>query len=317
VLVETGGGFHRVNHAYCEMTGYSEAELSQMGYQDVTLPEDYHIGADVIQKLMSGEADKARFEKRYVTKKNEIIIVSMTTSLLRDHGGDPLYFFTQIQDITEKKKYEKQLEASLVEKETLLKEVHHRVKNNMQMVQSILSLQADKVSEREYRQPLVESIHRIRIMSLVHENLYKSENISQLNLKHYFEELIQGIKRAFTLYESAIKLTVTIDTIPLDIDVVIVCGLIVNELVTNSIKYAFNPLESGKIWVTMKETKENWIELVVGDNGKGVPNGFDIEASDSLGLRIVRILVEGQLEGRIQMDQSQGLCFNICFPNKT
>jgi len=314
VLVEPGGRFYRVNQAYCEITGYSEKELLEMKFQDITIPEDHSIGPEIIQKLLNGEIEKAQLEKRYLRKNGVTIYVSLTTSLLKGRDGNPLYFFTQVQDITERKKADESMASSLAEKETLLKEIHHRVKNNMQMIQSIISLQVDRISDKENKQPLLDSINRIRMMSLVHESLYRTENLSRLNLKDYFDRFTQQIKKAYPLEDESIQLFVTVDPMVFDIDTVIVCGIIANELVTNSIKYAFNGLNGGDISIAFKEISPQQAELTVRDNGIGLPKDFDIQTSESLGLRIVRILSEGQLDGNLSLSQEGGVEYRVRFP---
>lgn len=316
VLAEPGGKFYKVNQAYCEITGYSEKELSRMTFQDVTLPDDYEATEDIIHRLIKGKSNKAQIEKRYIKKNGGIINVFISASLLKDGEGNPLYLFKQVQDITRRKIADEKLSASLVEKETLLKEIHHRVKNNMQMIQSIISLQADKIKSPKAKQPLIESINRIRVMGLVHENLYKTKDLSRLNLENYFNEFVGQINKAFDLANASIDLTVETDPLAIDIDTVIVCGLIVNELVTNSIKYAFSDSGSGKISVTLRKANSKEAELMVSDNGKGLPQDFDMDTTDSLGLRIVRILSEGQLDGSISMVQGSGLSYRIRFPLK-
>jgi len=316
VLVEPGGRFFRVNQAYCDITGYSEKELMEMQFQDVTYFEDHNIGPEIIENLINGVAEKAEIEKRYLKKNGNIINVSLSTSLLKDNTGKPLYFFTQAQDITDKKKADEKIAVSLVEKETLLKEIHHRVKNNMQMIQSIISLQADKITNEKNKQPLIDSINRIRVMSLVHESLYKTENLAQLSLANYFSQFAKQIENAFSLKEISIDLIVVTDPIDLDIDTVIVCGLIINELVTNSIKYAFPDSNGGTIIVGLKEIDSKEAEILVSDTGIGLPDDFDFENTDSLGLRIVKILSEGQLDGNLSVNQDKGLTTTIRFPIK-
>ena len=316
VLVEPNGKFFRVNQAYCKITGYSEQELLKMQFQDITVSDDYDAGSQVIEELIDGKSNKAEIENRYLKKNGKIINVSLSTSLLRDSNENPLYFFTQAQDITEKKRAEQKIAASLIEKETLLKEVHHRVKNNMQMIQSIISLQADKISNEKNKQPLIDSINRIRVMSLVHESLYKTENFAQLDLDSYFSEFAKQIESAYSLNETSIKLIIKLDPIVLDLDTLIVCGLITNELVTNSIKYAFPENKEGTIRISVKKISDEKAELAVSDNGVGLPEGFDIKKTESLGLRIVKILSEGQLDGTLSLNQNFGVLYTICFPIK-
>ncbi|THB75987.1 MAG: PAS domain S-box protein [Desulfobulbaceae bacterium] len=313
VLVQPNGAFYRVNQAYCTITGYSEKELMAKDFQDITHPDDHDIGPDVIKKLLDGKIDKAQLEKRYIRKDGRIIDVVMNTTLLKSEDGSPLYFFTQAQDITKRKALAQNLEDSLRDKETLLKEIHHRVKNNMQMIQSILNLQIEKTELAENKEPLLESINRIRVMSLVHENLYRSSNLADINLKEYFSDFLGQLSNAFNLVEKKIELQQDIAHLPLSIDTIITCGLIVNELVTNAIKYGFEQRVEGTISVDLKEVGNN-IELKVSDDGGGFKEEIDVNNSDTLGLRIVQILAEGQLDGIISVVNNNGVTFTILFP---
>ncbi|MCG8637705.1 MAG: sensor histidine kinase, partial [Desulfobacterales bacterium] len=171
-------------------------------------------------------------------------------------------------------------------------------------------------SNEKNKQPLIDSINRIRVMSLVHESLYKTENFAQLDLDSYFSEFAKQIESAYSLNETSIKLIIKLDPIVLDLDTLIVCGLITNELVTNSIKYAFPENKEGTIRISVKKISDEKAELAVSDNGVGLPEGFDIKKTESLGLRIVKILSEGQLDGTLSLNQNFGVLYTICFPIK-
>jgi two-component sensor histidine kinase/HAMP domain-containing protein len=216
-------------------------------------------------------------------------------------------------EIAERKRAEKIITENLKEKEVLLKEVHHRVKNNMQMIQSLISLQADKIKNEKHKQPLIESNNRIRVMALVHESLYKSENLSAIDLNRYFNELIAKIMRIYENPETVIDLSVHAAPLVLDIDKIMACGLIANELVTNSLKYAFGGRKKGRIAITLKKVDAHLAEFIVRDDGPGLPRGFDPKSTDSLGLRMVWILAENQLDGEIDVRQNQGLAYFVKF----
>ncbi len=216
------------------------------------------------------------------------------------------------KEITERKRMEENIIKSLQEKEVLLKEIHHRVKNNMQIISSLLGLASGTIKERKYKELFRDSQNRINSMSLIHEKLYRSENLTNIDFNEYIRDL------ANVLFQSRgvtgkIELTLNIEKISIGIDHAIPCGLIINELITNSIKYAFPDDRKGEIKVSLRLNDENMIELVVSDNGVGIPEDVDFRNSESLGLRLVTKLAEDQLHGKIDLDRSNGTEFNIKF----
>lgn len=218
-------------------------------------------------------------------------------------------------DMTFHKEAETKLQDSLHEKEVLLREVHHRVKNNMQMIQSLINLQARKVDNPEYRQVLADSKSRIKSMSLIHETLYRSENIANLDLKKYFQQLSRHLIKLYRKTTIRINIKYDIEPIILNMDSSIACGLIVNELITNALKYAFEGQKENNLMISLHNIdSEKQAELTVTDDGIGLPDGFDRLASQSLGLKIVQMLAVDQLRGTIETETSPGTKFIIRFP---
>lgn len=215
------------------------------------------------------------------------------------------------KEIADRKKAEGQALAMLQEKEVLLKEIHHRVKNNLQIISSLLSLQSGSSSEESIAKKFRDSQDRIRTMALIHEKLYRSSDLSHIDFAEYVGSLTTYLARSY-IVGGNIVIDLDIRDISLDIDQAIPCGLIINELVSNSLKYAFPVGQSGRISVSLTCVAGGY-ELTVGDSGKGLPPGFDFRASPSLGLMLVNTLVE-QLDGTIVLDGAQGTCFRITFP---
>lgn len=214
-------------------------------------------------------------------------------------------------DITEKKVAEKSLKESLAEKEVLLKEVHHRVKNNMQVISSILNLQSAYVKDPGTLQILKESQNRIKSMAFIHESLYTNKDFSRINFSEYITNLVQNLFRTYDVFDDTIKLELNIDKIYLNLDLAIPCGLIMNELISNSLKYAFD-IHRGGIIKIMLTLENEFVKLEVGDNGVGIPESIDIENTQTLGLQLISSLVE-QLEGDIKLDRTNGTKFIIKF----
>lgn len=217
------------------------------------------------------------------------------------------------RDITERKRDEEQIRSSLHEKEVLLREIHHRVKNNMQVLSSLLRLQSDFCKDKNVIEMFNESRNRIISMSLIHEKLYLSKDFTKIDLKGYINEMVNGLFQSYCLNKSKIALNIYVEDVPLGIESAIPCGLIINELVTNSLKYAFPGDRNGEIKIILRLAEENMIELVVSDNGIGIPKNLNMQKIESLGLHLVTMLAENQLMGKINMNLNNGTEFQIKF----
>lgn len=214
--------------------------------------------------------------------------------------------------IIDREQAQAQLKASLAEKEVLLKEIHHRVKNNLQVISSLLNLQSHSAGDRQTIQMFKESRNRIRSMALVHEGLYQSDDLGGIEFSHYVSSLTGYLLRSYGVDTGGVELTIDVDRVHLGIDSAVPCGLIVNELVSNSLKYAFVDGRQGHISIELHSVDNGRYELKVGDNGVGIPEGLDIGHTESLGLRLVSTLVE-QIEGTMDLDRNAGTVFTITF----
>jgi len=239
-----------------------------------------------------GQKTRVHYENRYSKmNENEVVIVS--------------------RNVTDTIEYEKRLIETVREKEVLLKEVHHRVKNNLQVINSILNLQSSYVKDEETLQVILESQNRIRSMAYIHESLYQTKDFSSINFHDYITNLIQNLVHSYDINRNKTKLDLKVEKVELALDQAIPCGLILNELITNSLKYAYPGEEGGEIKISVKEI-EGKIEIIVGDSGVGLPDGFKIEESDSLGLSLVDTLVD-QIDGELIIKTKGGTKFLITF----
>ena len=214
-------------------------------------------------------------------------------------------------EIAERKLVEEALNKSIKEKDVLLKEIHHRVKNNLQIVSSLLSLQSQYVNEPGSVELFKESQSRIISMALIHEKLYQTGDLTRINLSEYANELIGDLFRSYSVNTHLMKYQIESKNILLDINTAIPCGLIINELVTNSIKHAFPDNRSGEIKIDIQCHDGNCI-LKIADNGIGFPDDLDINDVKTLGLQLVTSLTK-QLDGTIKLDREGGTCFTIKF----
>jgi two-component sensor histidine kinase len=215
-------------------------------------------------------------------------------------------------DITDRKRAEEALRASLREKEVLLREVHHRVKNNLQLISSLLALQASRIEDAAAADVFTESQNRVRAMALVHENLYRCGDLASVRLAGHVQGLCAHLERSVRIDPERIVLDVAAADGTLDLDRSIRLGLLINELVSNALKHAFPDGRTGRIGVQLT-LWENWYILVVADNGVGLPRELDLGHSDSLGLQLVSDLTE-QLGGTLTLDRAGGTTITIRFP---
>jgi PAS domain S-box-containing protein len=215
-------------------------------------------------------------------------------------------------DITERKHAEERLRGSLREKEVLLKEIHHRVKNNLQVVSSLLSLQAGQMKDEQSRQALGECKQRVRSMALIHENLYRSGDLANINFGDYLAAVTNELVRSFG---RGIRTAFELEPILLSIDVAIPCGLIVNELVTNALKHGFPDGREGTVAVSLRKTGELSAEFAVRDDGVGIPPQVDLRSLKSMGMNLVLSLVD-QIGGTVTTEREGGTTFRVAFPLK-
>ena len=223
----------------------------------------------------------------------------------------------QLRDeMEERNKAEEQVKKSLGEKEVLLREIHHRVKNNLQIIQSMLNLQLPQIKDEKAIAQFKESQNRVYSMALIHEKLYQSESLSKIDFPEYIRSLTAYLFTSYGATGRAIRPRILVKDISLDVDTTIPCALIINELVSNSLKHAFPASrrgeETGEISIDMRRESGNSFLLTVGDNGVGLPEGFEIEKCDSLGLKLVVVLVK-QLAGTIRIGTDSGAEFKISF----
>ena len=219
------------------------------------------------------------------------------------------------REVEERLRAEEQLRTSLGEKEILLKEIHHRVKNNLQIIYSLLSLQFEHVQDEQVLDMLRDSKHRVRSMALIHEKLYRSQDLAKIDFGEYVNALTTDLLNSYTLSFSALNLKTRVDGVHLSVDTAVPCGLIVNELVTNCLKYAFPDAQEGEINIELQKNRGDEFTLIVGDNGIGLPKEFDFRNTDSLGLQLVNSLA-AQLDGAVELDRTNGTTFTITFMDR-
>ena len=219
------------------------------------------------------------------------------------------------KEIAENKQIQVRLEDSLQEKELLIKEVHHRVKNNMQVISSLLSIQAEGAGDDTYSDLLNESQQRIKSMALIHETLYQSKDLLKIDFQEYIETLTSSLGRSYTVPGVSVHVAVNVEDVELDLETAVPCGLIINELASNALKHAFHGMQGTGIIDISFVSNDCHYDLRIADNGCGLPDEFDPNKNMSMGLEIVSILTT-QLEGKLKSHNEEGAVFDIRFPRR-
>ena len=291
------------NHALLDIFGYNKSD----DISDLMIPSRYKNLDErkFISKKLKEEGKIKEYEVELLKKSQEPINILLSATM------DGNTISGMIMDITEAKKAEKQIKSSLHEKEMLLKEIHHRVKNNLMVISSLLNLQSRYIKDEASKNIFKESQNRARSMALIHELLYQSTDLKQIDFGYYIRTLTNELFRMYLNDQNRIKLNMDVEEVMVDINTAIPLGLIVNELVSNSMKHAFPNERSGEIYIEFKLDKGKYT-MVVADNGVGFPEDYDIQNTDTLALRIVNSLTE-QIEGKIRIERNNGTKFTIEF----
>ena len=294
--------------------GYTAKESLSLRVQDVLTTESYDRQRENLTKaLESGRREPTILELEAVHKDGHTVPVEIHANFILDERGNPLEIVGVARDITERKRVEKQIKTSLKEKEILLREIHHRVKNNLAVISSLLSMQANIVPDRVANLALQESQSRVNAMALIHETLHQSESLALVHLDRYVKGLIGNIVTALDGITGCINFEIDVRDVNLEINQAIPCGLIINELVTNALKHAFVDGQNGMVRITAGYTEESVVKLTVSDNGTGFSKDLDWKKSKSLGLRLISLMVD-QLHGNMNIKNNQGADITIKWP---
>lgn len=294
-----------VNEALANMLGYTREELIGTVGFDFLLEEDREYARET---FFSGKmiAATEHVELRLRRKDESIMWALLSVSPRYDGDGRLVEVTGFLVDITQRKAHEEEMARSLKEKEVLIQEIHHRVKNNLQVISSFLNLQVHYLPEGQDPQHLRSSQNRVKSMALVHERLYQNAEDHEIEMSGYLADLVQAVRSSVDTSDGRIAVRIDCDTIRLDIARAVPVGLIVNELVSNSFEHGFRDGRRGTIHIRMKRRSDGWLTLEIGDDGNGVDELADVTGSNSLGLQIVRALAD-QLNGRLTWNVDHGV----------
>ena len=299
------GYFIQLNPSWEKTLGWTTNELMSKPYMKFVHPDDQESTAEAVQKLADGQ-NVIEFENRYLCKDGSYRWLSWKAFPIY-----PEIIYALARDMTQTKEAEKQIQKSLAEKDMLLKEIHHRVKNNLMIISSLLNLQSGYIKDKASRDIFKESQNRARSMALIHERLYQSTDLKSIDFGEYITSLSNELFHTYVADSGFIVLEINVEDIFLDINTAIPLGLIVNELVTNSLKHAFPNSMKGKINIEFQSVDEHY-EFIVKDNGIGFPEELDYQNTESLGLQMVTSLTN-QIDGKIELDRNKGTKFKITF----
>jgi PAS domain S-box-containing protein len=275
-------------------------------------PKDVHIIKDGIKKILKSKTGfETELEYRILRKDGKTLYIAVHIRIPQKTKENNINVYGTIQDITDIKLTEKRLKESVKEKEILLKEIHHRVKNNMQIISSLLNIQTLYVDDDESINVLKESQNRVKSMAMIHEKLYGSKNFNKICFPDYIESVVWDLFYSYSIEKDTIIPLLDIDDIRLNIETSIPCGLIITELVSNCFKYAFPDNRKGELKVSLK-IKQDYYVLTISDDGIGFPKNIDFNNTKTLGLELVNNLVN-QIEGTIQLNTNLGTEFVIKF----
>jgi PAS domain S-box-containing protein len=300
------------NDAYCRALGKTRSDVVGHSLATVWLPDTFaEVIKTPLEQCLTG--NEIRYEGWCTMESGARRCFDIRQYPYFNARSEVTHCVLVAVDVTERKSSEETTQAMLEEKEVLLKEVHHRVKNNLQVISSLLNLQMNVISNKETRELIRESQNRVRSMALIHEKLYQSDNVGQIDLEDYLRSLTRDLFRSYGV--GGVNLKLEVEQIKLDVDTAIPCGLIVNELVSNALKYAFPLGKEGQVHLKVARVSRQQAAMSVSDNGIGLPAELAGYSSNTLGFQLVHMLVK-QLHGTLDVVRNGGTTFMITFPLK-
>lgn len=299
--------FEFANTSALKNLGYALNQLTKMKITDLFYYPNEMALKILLKTLQTGETDRLQLKMKHRRKDGSYYDIETLIQLLEKDNS----FVAIATDITEKLVTEEKLLSNIQEKEMLIKEIHHRVKNNLQLISSIIYIKINSIKEREIQYFLEDMRQKIRSIALIHERLLQTQNLDTVEISDYLGKLIYDLQVSNRMPDLQLYIESEIDTLEIDLDTAIYCALIVNELITNAIKHAFHGFSTGIIKVQFKVSKNEYI-LSVGDNGITMPEGVGPGESTSFGMHLLEIFVK-QLQGTIDIERNQGTTFNVRF----
>jgi len=309
VIIEEDNTISLINTEFEKLYGYYKEDIQGkkrwcqfVDPKYLPMMEQYHLA-----RRINPESAPRNYEFDFIDGKGSLKNIYTTVAMIPGTKKS----LVSLQDITERKIAETDLKNSLKDKDVLMREIHHRVKNNLQIISSLLNLQSQYIKDENVIEIFNDSQNRVRSMAIIHEKLYKSKSMSKIDFGDYINDLVDSLFYNNNVNESRIKLHKNIDDVHFNVDTAIPCGLIVNELITNCLKHAFPDDINGEVYIDLHNIDDKYV-LNIKDNGVGFPDNIDYKNTESLGLQLVTNLVN-QIDGIIELDHSEGTNFKIIF----
>lgn len=310
ILDADTGKINDANPFLIAMLGYSKGEIIGKRLWEIGAFKDIKASQKAFLELQTKEY--VRYEDLPLETKDgrsrNVEFISNVYSV--DHQR---VIQCNIRDITERKRAEEIIQRSLKEKKVLLKELHHRVKNNLQIIASLLQLKLIHSKDKEVTDVFRQTQERIKVMALVHQKLSETKDFMSIDISGYVQELVNGLLSAYGVDREKITVKVDVAKVLLKIDLAVPCGLIISELLTNSLKYAFPEDKRGEISISLRSINQGTLELIVSDNGIGFRKGFNLRRTKTMGLTLVVSTIESQLGGKVKLNRLKGTQFKVTF----
>jgi PAS domain S-box-containing protein len=301
-----------VNDRLCDILGFSRDELRSTSIDDMTFPEDLERERELERSVAEGRIDGFAIDKRFIRKNGSIAWTSQAIRRVRDAAEGQSYYIVILQDIAERKAAEEELRRSASDKEALLRELYHRTKNNMQIICSMLNLESAQSGDPRLTEEFRLISDKVASMSLVHEMLYVSRDLSSIDLAEYIMELCALLKQSYFSTADRIRFEIELESLRVPVNAAVPLGLILNELVTNALRHAFPDGRRGVVSISAKKGPGGAVELAIADDGVGAPPGFDFREARSMGCRTVFALVE-QIGGSLVIASGKGVACRITY----
>lgn len=303
-----GETVYDVNKRACKMYGFSRPEFIGMSME--TISKDPKAGRLKVDEIVD-KGGYQNFESEQYRKDGSSMIIEINASLINYRGE--IAILSLNRDVTARKHAEEQIKRSLEEKVIMLKEIHHRVKNNLQIISSLLDLQSDQLDDPDVIRVFQDSKNRIRSMGLVHENLYQSSDMARIDTEDYIRSVVDYFFSTYGDHRGSVTPSIQVERISLDMDSAVPMGLILTELLSNALKHAFPPGSKGRIVIRLHSDRIGVLKLTVKDDGIGLPPEVNVKQTKTLGLQLVTLLTR-QLRGSVEVERGEGTVFIITFP---
>jgi len=311
--ISTEGRLLTLNKAFEDITGLQRKDWIGKEFSGLIHPDDLQLGMERYQSTISGESLES-YEIRFRNKSGGYLYGEVLTTLI-NNPENKNEILGIVRDVTERRKSEQLIRESLNEKEILLKEIHHRVKNNLQIIISLINMQSSDIADPKIVGSLREIQNRVISMSLIHQSFYQSNNLTDVDFTAYIRKLVDNLFNIFGVKRERVSLELNSPGYKISIDIAIPLGLLVNEVLSNSLKYAFPDERKGSIRIVLSESEDKY-KLMISDDGCGIPPDVNAKTSSSMGMTLIRMLCD-QLDGKLHVNISSGTVYEMEFASKT